>query len=221
MNMIRIGLVDDKIKLLSSLKDKLSLFDDLEIAWTACNSDETFAWLQQKPVDIILMDIEMRGMDGIQATAKIKSTNPEIKIIMLTVFDSNDKIFDAILAGASGYLLKDEKLSKIHQSIIEVSEGGAPMSPMIAHKALQLITSLHQKGNTAEIAQEAPVEHDLTTREMEILQSLSKGLSYNEIADSLFISPKTVRNHLYNIYQKLQISSNVEAVNIAHRNRWV
>jgi DNA-binding NarL/FixJ family response regulator len=219
MNILRIGLVDDKIKLLSSLKDKLSLFEDLEVVWTACNSHETFAWLQQKPVDIILMDIEMPGMDGIQTTAKIKSTNPEIKIIMLTVFDSNDKIFDAILAGASGYLLKDETLPKLHQSILEVNEGGAPMSPMIAYKALQLINNLHK--TSAGEPEPAPVEHDLTEREMEILQNLSKGLSYNEIADRLFISSKTVRNHLYNIYQKLQISSNIEAVNIAHRNKWV
>ena len=230
MKIIRIGLVDDKIRLLNSLKEKLSLFEDLEIVWMAGNSSETFTLLKTKPVDIILMDIDMPGMDGIELTSKIKAENPYIKIIMLTVFDSSDKIFDAILAGASGYLLKDEKLEKLYQSILEALEGGAPMSPIMAYKALQLITNLHnkpayratvRKGAGNEELPQLSVSHELTVREMEILQNLSKGLSYNEIAEILFISSKTVRNHIHNIYTKLQISSRYEAVFLAQRNKWV
>lgn len=230
MKIIRIGLVDDKIKLLSSLREKLSLYEDLEIVWAAGNSIETFRHLNDNPVDIILMDIEMPGMDGIELTSKIKAAYQNTKIIMLTVFDSNDKIFEAILAGASGYLLKDEKLEKLYQSIVEVLEGGAPMSPIMAYKALQLITNLHnkpgygvkmRKGVCQEDLLHVSKSHDLTGREMEILQNLSKGLSYNEIAEILFISPKTVRNHIHNIYTKLQISSRYEAVFLAQQNNWV
>src|SRR4051812_27408568 len=104
MNNLTLGIVDDNHKLLNSLKDNLSLFPDIEIKWSANSGDEAFQCASKQKVDAILMDIEMPVMDGIEATKKIKECQPDIKIIMLTVFDNNDKIFDAILAGASGYL---------------------------------------------------------------------------------------------------------------------
>lgn len=216
MNTIRVGIVDDKPKLLNSLKENLSLFPDVHIIWMANDGEEAFNHARTDKADIILMDIEMPKMDGIQATEKIKSACPEVKIIMLTIFDNNDKIFEAILAGASGYMLKDSPPAKIYQAMMEVQEGGAPMSPIIASKALQLINNMHKQ----ETVTEHPVPAHLSQREMEILQHLTAGLNYQVIAEKLFISPKTVRNHIQNIYQKLQVSSKAEVIHLSHKNNW-
>ena len=125
---------------------------------------------------------------------------------MLTVFDDGDSIFNSILAGASGYLLKDEKPGKILSALQEVLEGGAPMSPVIASKSLQLI-----RGKSTEIVPEEN-NFNLSKREVEILERIAKGENYQQIADKLFISPKTVRKHIENIYQKMQVHNKVEAV---------
>jgi DNA-binding NarL/FixJ family response regulator len=130
---------------------------------------------------------------------------------MLTVFDESDKIFDSILAGANGYLLKDEKPTKLYEAIEEALDDGAPMSPAIANKALRLI-----RGGTKEVLK--PVEFGLTAREVEILDYIAAGKNYTVIADALFISPKTVRKHIENIYKKLQVHNKVEAIQLAQRH---
>ncbi|MCB0270676.1 MAG: response regulator transcription factor, partial [Calditrichaeota bacterium] len=152
-------------------------------------------------------------MDGIEATAEIVAQYPHIKIIMLTVFDDEQRIFNAIQAGAMGYLLKDEPPQKLHESIKMIMDGGAPMSPTIAAKSLKLLR------NPIRAESETTGENfNLGKREVEVLEQLSQGLDYQKIAENLFISPATVRKHIENIYRKLQVNNKMRAVNKAIRH---
>lgn len=152
--------------------------------------------------DVILMDISMPGMNGIDCVKKIISVKPETKIIMLTVYEENEKIYDALRAGASGYILKRSTLREILDAIREVMIGGAPMSPSIAKKVLNYFNQVGKKTN----------DINLTAREAEILKELVAAQSYNSIAEKLFISLDTVRSHIKSIYQKLHVNSKAEAV---------
>ena len=159
----------------------------------------------------------MPEMDGIKATELVKNKYPQIKVIMLTVVDDDEYIFNAIKAGANGYLLKEIDAENLYKSIIEVTEGGAPMTPSIALKTLNLLRN-------PTIATEKIEESDtikLTKRETEILIQLSKGLNYNSISDNLIISPSTVRKHIENIYKKLQVHSKMEAVMKAQKRNLI
>ena len=162
--------------------------------------------------DVILMDIEMPFMDGIEATSIIHQKHPGVKIIMLTVFDDDENIFNAISAGANGYLLKDENPEALYNGIHSILKGGAPMSPSIALKALDILRDPDR-------IEKETSDFDLTRREKEILEQLSTGLSYNQIADNLVISSGTVRKHIENIYRKLQVHNKVEALDVARKNK--
>ncbi|MBX2968411.1 MAG: response regulator transcription factor [Cyclobacteriaceae bacterium] len=164
---------------------------------------------QLKP-GIILMDIDMPGMTGIEAVKKIRKQHTDLPIIMLTVFDDNTHVFEALRAGASGYLLKKHISTKLFQSIEDVLQGGAPMSPSIAR---MVIESMHKPGNEN--------SYKLTPREKEILASLSSGNSYKMIAAHLNISLDTVRTHIKKIYEKLQVHSQTEAVSKAINEKLV
>lgn len=158
----------------------------------------------------------MPEMDGITATEIVKSKYPHIKIIMLTVFDDDENIFNAIKAGANGYLLKEIDAENLHKCILEVVNGGAPMTPSIALKTLKLLRNPIVINTVDEIE-----KIKLTNRETEILEHLSKGLNYNEIADNLIISPSTVRKHIENIYKKLQVHNKMEAVSKARKHKLI
>jgi len=162
--------------------------------------------------DVILMDIDMPGINGIEAVKQIKSQNIDVEIIMFTVFDENDKVFDAICAGATGYLLKNSSTDKIAESIVDVAKGGAPMSAVIARKILFQFPQFKTKGKE---------KFNLSDREIEILNLLVKGKSYKTIAQMCFISHDTVRTHIKHIYEKLQVHSAPEAVAIAMEHRLV
>jgi DNA-binding NarL/FixJ family response regulator len=164
----------------------------------------------QKP-DLLLMDIDMPGMTGIEAVAKVRTVNIDIPILMLTVFDDNQHVFDAICAGASGYLLKKHISTKLFSAIEEVLEGGAPMSPSIARMVLN---SMHVKTTI-----ENP--YQLTPKEKEVLTSLSKGNSYKLIGVEFEISLDTVRSHIRKIYEKLHVHSQTEAVSKAINEKLV
>mgnify|MGYP000547623093 CR=1 FL=1 len=167
-----IAIAEDNHRLAQTLIEKLELADNLRVKWHEPNGKLFLEHLEQDHnLAVVLMDINMPVMDGIEATAELKKRYPQLKVIMSTVFDEEQYILKAILAGASGYLLKDEKPDKIHQSKEEVLEGGAPMSSSIAHKALNLI-----KHGSAEVA-EKKVDYHLTKRETEILEQLASGLS--------------------------------------------
>jgi len=174
-------------------------------------NDLEFAIESTKP-QVVVMDIEMPGRSGIEATRMIKEINPQIQILMQTIFEDDEKIFESICAGASGYILKNTAPVRILEAIQEVSEGGSPMSPSIARKMLNLF----QRQNKPDDQQ-----YDLSEREREVLGCLVKGMSYKMIADACFISLDTVKFHLKNIYTKLHVNSKSEAVIKAIRSKIV
>jgi DNA-binding NarL/FixJ family response regulator len=215
---IKIGIAEDNENLVKSLLENLSDYPEIDVVFTAYNGENALEKLekinQESLPEVILMDIEMPVMNGIEATAKITAKYTGIKIIMLTVFDQEDKIFDSILAGASGYLLKDEPVSKIIEGIKESYNGGAAMSPAVAAKSLLLL----RQGGIKPVSDSE--NNLLSKREMEILEQIANGLSYTQIADMCFISPGTVRKHIENIYEKLHVHTKLEAVQMASRNNW-
>ncbi|MCZ7608547.1 MAG: response regulator transcription factor [Ignavibacterium sp.] len=213
---IKIAIAEDNDFLAKSLIEKLSLFPDrFSMKFRAKNGSEIVDYIAVSDLpDVILMDIEMPVMNGISAAAQISERFPEIKIIMLTVFDDEDKIFKAIKSGASGYLLKDESVEKIVESIDMVLNGGAPMSATIASKTLKLL-----KQSSDIIQEDSKEDFKLSKREVEVLELLKKGFDYNQIAEKLFISPFTVRKHIENIYKKLQVNNKMQAVQKASSSR--
>lgn len=215
-SIVDIAIADDNTGLLLQMKENLSEAENINVLFTATNGQDLLDKLlsAKKLPQVILMDIEMPVMNGIEATANI-TQNTDIKVLILTVFDNDEKVFDAIKAGAAGYLLKDSKPHRIVSAIEDVVMGGGPMSPHIAAKALSL---LRQK--ISEHTSPQPSDFDLSERETQLLQQLVQGLSYQQIADKLFISHGTVRKHIENIYTKLHIHTKVEAVNTANKHRW-
>ncbi len=206
---IRVAIAEDNGLLAQSIRDKLALFpNDIEFRFRADNGRALCDRLKTDPsIDAILMDIEMPEMDGISATAIIKERHPEIRIIMLTVFDDEDKIFRSIQAGADGYLLKEESPDRLRESLQLIMQGGAPMTPVIAARALDLLR--HPERIQKIEPEDGP---SLSKREIEVLESLSEGLDYKEIAEKLVISPFTVRKHIENIYRILQVNNKMKAV---------
>ena len=206
---LRIAIAEDNHFLAKAIREKLSFFEDIVVKFVAKNGAELIGKLaEDQRVDVILMDIQMPEMDGIKATELIKNQHPQIKIIMLTVYDDDEHIFRSIKAGANGYLLKEIEAQKLYNSILEAINDGAPMTPSIALKTLNLL-----RNPTFESTQEEDLEEiKLSKRETEILIQLSKGLNYNAIAENLIISPSTVRKHIENIYKKLQVHNKMEAV---------
>lgn len=214
---IKIAIAEDNSFLAKVVIEKLSFFNDLKFKFRGENGAELIQKLDcDHNVDVILMDIQMPEMDGITATEIIKNKYPHIKIIMITVFDDDENIFNAIKAGANGYLLKEVDAENLHKCILEVINGGAPMTPSIALKTLNLLRNPILAEND-----DAINEIKLSTRETGILEHLSIGLNYNEIADNLIISPSTVRKHIENIYKKLQVHNKVEAVLKAKKHKLI
>ena len=215
--MIRIAIVDDNTFLQKTIQDKLSFFTDIEVRMKAIHGQDIIEKLEKNHnLDLILMDIEMPKMNGIEATAIIKSKFPQIKIIMLTVFDNDENIFKAIKAGADGYFLKEVNPQELYNGIQETLSGGAGMTPSIALKTLKLLREplVFDDSITKE-------EISLTSREIEVLEQLSKGLKYNAIAENLFLSPGTIRKHVENIYTKLQVHNKLEAIQKAKNNKLI
>ena len=166
------------------------------------------------------MDLKMPEMDGIETIRIAKSLYPQIHFIVLTIFDDDVKIFDAIKAGASGYLLKHEPASVLEEAVVDILEtGGAPMSPAIARKALQLLSrSTHAEKGSAAVNE---IPESITLREKEILQHMVSGWDAKRIAAELNISTLTVRKHIANIYDKLHVSSRAQIMMLAHKNKWL
>ena len=213
-----ISIIDDNNFLIKSVREKLSFFDDIVISFSANDGLECMDKLLQadKRTDLILMDIDMPRLNGIETTSLVKQKYPQIKIVVLTVFDNDENIFNAIQSGADGYLLKDISAQELYNGIAQTLEGGAVMTPSIAMKTLNLLRSpLLPQTNEIEI--EKTVQ--LSNREVEVLEQLSTGLPYTAIAENLFISPSTVRRHIENIYQNLQVHSKIEAIELAKKKR--
>lgn len=188
----------------------------LELAGAYPDCSNLESRIRHSQPDVVLMDIEMPGMNGVEAVKIIKQKFPDITVVMQTVFEDDDKVFDAICNGASGYLLKDTPPSRLMESIKEAYEGGAPMSPSIAKKALNLFQKF-----LSPLSGNIHADYHLSPREKEVLEWLVKGYSYKMIAASCTISFDTVRTHIRNIYHKLHVASMSEAVAKAIRERLV
>lgn len=212
---INIAIAEDNRFALKGLLDTLNTHPDIRVKHVGANGKELLRNLQEdRNVDLVLMDIEMPEMNGIEATTEVKSRYPQIKVLMLTAFDDDQNLFDAILAGASGYLLKEDTGKGLLAAITDTLSGGAAMSPAMALKTLQLIRQPLGASKSTE-------DFDLTAREIELLTQLKSGLTYEEIGVNLHISRHTVRKHIENIYRKLQVSNKVEAIRKASDNRLV
>jgi DNA-binding NarL/FixJ family response regulator len=215
--MIKIAIVDDNSFLIKTVQEKLSFFEDFSLKFTAVNGEDLIEKLgKNHNIDLILMDIEMPKMNGIEATEIIKNKYPQIKIIMLTVFDNDENIFKSIKAGADGYFLKEVNPKELKDGILETLGGGAAMTPSIAMKTLKLL----REPIVFEDCKPCD-EVNLTPREIEVLEQLSKGLKYEAIAQNLFLSAGTIRKHVENIYTKLQVHNKLEAIQKAKNNKLI
>jgi DNA-binding NarL/FixJ family response regulator len=217
--MTLVAIVDDKRSLCDALRDRLGRYPGLEVLFTAGNGKEFLALMrearQYREPDIVLMDIDMPVMNGIEAVAEGKLRYPKTKYLMLTIFDEDDKIMEAIKAGADGYLLKDGPADKIKEAIDHLmKEEGAPMSPGIARKVLRLLSTATMGAVAPAQPLAAHQRYKLTEREKDILTLLVEGLEYKEIAQKLGISPHTVRNIVTKIYGKLHVSSRMQAAHV-------
>ncbi len=201
--MIKVAIVEDNNTLRQSLEQLINRTDNMQCVTSLGNLMNVISDLGKVNVDVILMDIGLPNISGIEGVRTVKNSYPAIQVLMFTVFEDDEKIFNAIRAGASGYLLKKTPPPEILEAIKELYNGGAPMSPSIARKVIYAFQSEPSS---------AMEDYKLTTREREILYSLVDGLSYKKIADKYFVSISTVRTHICNIYHKLHVNSKSQAV---------
>jgi len=209
MNDISVCIVDDNNELRAALEEIISMSDGYKCAGAMSTADEAIRKLPLLKPDVVLMDINLGGGEtGIDCVRELKPIMPSTNFMMCTVYEEDEKIFEALNAGASGYILKKTAPGKLLEAIRELYQGGAPMSSQIARK----VVAAFQK-NTTPASTGGNDLATLSNREKEILELLSRGLMYKEIAAALFISQETVRKHVYHIYEKLHVSNRVEAVN--------
>jgi DNA-binding NarL/FixJ family response regulator len=210
METIKVSIVEDKTDLRQALEQIIQMDNRFQLVSSYISGEDAVVHVPLNQPDVVLMDINLGGISGIEAVQELKTQVPYVKFMMCTVYEEDEKIFDALRAGASGYILKKTAPSKLLESITELFNGGAPMSSQIAAKVVNAFQS------DKFFRSDAPNEslNVLSNREKEILDRLSKGLLYKEIAVELFISQETVRKHVYNIYEKLHVKNRAEAVNI-------
>jgi DNA-binding NarL/FixJ family response regulator len=209
--LIRIVIYDDNEQRRQSLKALLSLTENMSCAADFPDCSHVLEDMQKFHPDVVLMDIEMPNVDGISGVSIIKKHFPEIRIVMQTVFEDEEKIFASLQAGAEGYILKTASAEKITQCIEEVHQGGAYMTPSVALRVMQFFNKPAVKNE----------EYNLTAKEKEVLKHLSDGLSYKMVADKLGISYFTVNAHVKKIYEKLHVHSLGEALSLALKNKIV
>jgi DNA-binding NarL/FixJ family response regulator len=225
--MIKVAIVDDKPINRQSIKERIMMAQGMELHFMSDNGANFLERMRELSLvnnfpEVVLMDIDMPVMDGIAAVNIAKELYPQVDFLMLTVFDDDVKIFEAIKSGASGYLLKEESMEKLAEAIRQVKEFGAvAMSPVVARKAMMMLAK--NQSNPATVAattKSAGEEYNLSDREMEILKGMVEGLDYRKIGEKLYVSPHTVRTHIGNIYKKLHVCSKVDAVKIAIKKQW-
>lgn len=200
-----ICIIEDKADLREAMNLMIELSENYLLGGSFSNAEEALKNIDASVPDIVLMDINLPGMDGIHCVANLKSQYPDMMFLMCTAYEDEEKIFDSLKAGAAGYILKTEGPAKIIEAIDELVSGGSPMSSSIARKVVESFN--HLENENAVLA-------TLSDREKDVLENLAKGLISKEVADVLNISNGTVRKHVQNIYKKLQVNTRVEAVNL-------
>lgn len=203
MEKIKVLIVDDHQIVREGLSSVLKFENDIEIVGEAVDGRDAIEKFEKLNPHLILMDMQMPGMSGVQAIQRIKEKNPEVKIIILTVYEDEEFIYEGIKAGARGYLLKDVTSEKLSETIRKVNRGESLIEPILATKVLDKFS---------ELARREEPKHNLTPRELEILMILAEGKSNKEIAADLFISEKTVKTHITHIFEKLAVRDRTEAV---------
>jgi len=220
---VKVALVDDNMVNRNTFIRKIQAFDDLEIVFTAANGHACLEQLKglakEKMPQVLFVDLAMPDLNGVQVIEIAKLLYPSLYFIVLTIFDDDDRIFEAIKAGANGYLLKDDNAISLRNAITNsLEQGGAPMSPSIARKAFDLLS---KSSLATASSKESSLESLLSEREKEILQYTIKGFSPKQIAETLFISVYTVRKHIANIYEKLHVNTNTQIMSLAYKNKWI
>lgn len=202
---IRVIIYDDNVNVRQSIEMLISVTNNMELAGAFASGKHLLDDIRKTNPDIVLMDIDMPGISGIEAVKLLRSKYPDLPVLMLTGFEDDEKVFNSIVAGANGYILKSVKLESLIHYIEDVSSGGAPMSPVVARKVLTQFARVHPASDNHE-------DYHLSAREKQVLQELVKGRSYKFIAAELNISYETVHSHIRRIYQKLQVNSVGEAI---------
>jgi DNA-binding NarL/FixJ family response regulator len=209
MERIQVSIVEDIQDIREGLKFLLNQEQGFNCLQTYANATDALRGLMTDVPDIVIMDINLPDMSGVDCMRKVKARHPQVQFIIFTIYENSDQVFEALAAGANGYLLKNASSAKIMEALRELHDGGSPMSASIARKVVasfqppQIVSSENEK---------------LSARETDVLDLLAKGLLYKEIADQLRISTGTVRQHIHNIYQKLHVQNRTEALNKAFRN---
>ena len=210
--MINLLIYEDNPQLREGLTMLIDGTDGFNVMASFKNCNNVVEQVEAFDPDVILMDIDMPGINGIEGLKLIRQHNQKVKVLMLTVFDDNKNVFEALKSGANGYILKKTPPNKLLEYIQEASTGGAPMTASIATQVLQMFASLHNTHND---------QYNLSDREKEVLQLLVNGYSYKMIASEMFIAIDTVRSHIKKIYEKLQVNSKSEAVAKAFKDKLV
>jgi DNA-binding NarL/FixJ family response regulator len=209
---LKVGIIEDQSKIREGLRSLIDGTDGYRCVCSFGSMEEALAKIDRELPDVLLLDIGLPGMSGIEGIRRIKHMHPGLSVLMLTVYDDDQRIFDALCAGASGYLLKKTPPARLLESLQEVMGGGAPMSPDVARRVVALFR---------EIRPPAEAGHQLTPHEVRILKLLVEGYNYKTAADELDVSINTIRFHMRSIYEKLQVHSKSEAVSKALRHRIV
>lgn len=203
----KITIVEDNSVIREGFAELIRASGDYQLVNHYGNCEDAIKNLHTDQPDLVLMDIDLPGIDGIKGTTQIKKKYPTCIVLIITVLEDSNKVFQSLCAGAGGYIIKNSDSSEILKSIGEAFGGGAPMSLSIAKMVVQSFTRSH--------------DSPLSDREQEVLKGISEGKSYSKIALDLFISKETVRSHIKNIYQKLAVNSKAEAIKVADQNRWL
>lgn len=206
-NVTRVSIVEDDHVIREAFETLIGATEDFDVVATYSNAEDAIQQVETMRPDVVLMDIELPGMNGIEGITKIKKIRPKTQIIVVTVYENDDLVFKALCEGAGGYLTKNMRPERLIEAIREVMEGGAPMSTNIA----RMVVSSFQKNHNS----------PLTTRETEVLELLAQGKSYSGIAQQLYVDKETIRTHIKNIYWKLEVHSKADAIEKAKKERFI
>lgn len=212
---VRVLVVDDHTLVRRGTREILERRAEIQVVGEAADGEEGVSLTNHLRPDVVLMDLGMPGMGGVEATREIKQRWPQVNVLVLTVHDDDQYLFEAIRAGASGYLLKDVHDHELIDAVLSVAEGGAVLQPAVTRK---LVAGLRMRGG---VLDEAPPASPLTQRELQVLRLVARGLSNREVSDQLGLSVRTVETHLSHVYRKLGVSSRTEAAVCALRESWL